>query len=106
MQYLQPWILIACVLMAVGRFTVPGHGLSYAGTFEAVSHILVGMILTVIAVNPFCAAGKFYSLANNPSLQILSNEYNETRKFAFVCLLLVSILELVMALNVPKAGVA
>jgi hypothetical protein len=47
MSHTQFLIFIACGLMAAGRFTVPGHGLSYAGTFEAVSHILVGMVLMV-----------------------------------------------------------
>ncbi len=41
------------LLVVVGRFTVPGHGLSYAGTYEALAHIWCGamIVLTVYEWN-------------------------------------------------------
>jgi hypothetical protein len=35
------------LLTAVGRFIVPGHGLSWAGTYEAFAHLWVGGLLGV-----------------------------------------------------------
>lgn len=42
-------LLLTAVAVAAGRFAVPGHGLSWAGSYEAVAHIWVGAML-VIAV--------------------------------------------------------
>jgi hypothetical protein len=42
------WTLIITALsivVALGRFTIPGHGLSYAGTYEAFAHIWVGALI-------------------------------------------------------------
>lgn len=42
------WLLwLSCLLVAIGRFTVPGHGLSWPGTYEAFSHLAVGWMLGV-----------------------------------------------------------
>ena len=38
-------ILIGSVLVAGGRFTVPGHGVSWPGSYEAVAHIWVGVLI-------------------------------------------------------------
>jgi hypothetical protein len=38
-------IILFSLIVGFGRFTVPGHDLSYAGTYEAVAHIWVGMLL-------------------------------------------------------------
>jgi hypothetical protein len=44
----MPWFLIVIsVLMIFGRATVPGHDLSYAGSYEAFAHIWVGVLLTL-----------------------------------------------------------
>jgi hypothetical protein len=40
-------LLIGTALMVGGRFLIPGHDLSWAGTYEAVAHIWVGVLLTV-----------------------------------------------------------
>jgi hypothetical protein len=104
MPHVQFLVFIACGLMAAGRFTIPGHGLSYAGTFEAVSHIIVGLIVLIIAVNPFRLAIKYYGLRGTSAqdFAFVANEYDDTRKFAGMCLLAVSLLELVMAMMVAK----
>lgn len=36
---------VSCLLVIGGRFLIPGHGLSWAGTYEAVVHIWVGIVL-------------------------------------------------------------
>lgn len=42
------WLLIGLsAAVAVGRFLVPGHGLSAAGTYEALAHIVVGFLLAL-----------------------------------------------------------
>lgn len=38
---------LAALAVALGRLTVPGHGLSYAGSYEAVAHIVVGALFAV-----------------------------------------------------------
>ena len=38
-------ILIAGLAVALLRLTVPGHGFSWPGTYEAVAHIVCGMLL-------------------------------------------------------------
>ncbi len=40
-------LLIGTALMVVGRFLIPGHNLSWAGTYEAFAHIWTGVLLTV-----------------------------------------------------------
>ena len=40
-------IVIGSVLVAAGRFTVPGHGASWPGSYEAVAHIWVGVLLAL-----------------------------------------------------------
>jgi hypothetical protein len=42
------FVLISLVI-AFGRFTVPGHSLSYPGAYEAFAHIWVGALI-VLAV--------------------------------------------------------
>lgn len=41
------FLLVGSVLVAAGRFTVPGHGLTYAGSYEAFAHIWVGVLLVL-----------------------------------------------------------
>ena len=43
-------LVITAALLFVGRFTVPGHGLSWAGTYEAFAHIWVGAVGAVFVV--------------------------------------------------------
>lgn len=40
-------IVFTLALVIVGRCTVPGHGLSWPGTYEAAAHIWVGWLLAV-----------------------------------------------------------
>jgi len=44
-------VLVAAILITVLRSTVPGHGLSYAGSYEAVAHLFVGGLLGAWLVN-------------------------------------------------------
>ncbi len=37
-------LLISALLIVVGRFTVPSHGLSWPGSYEAIAHIWVGIL--------------------------------------------------------------
>jgi hypothetical protein len=39
------FIIVASVAVAVGRFTVPSHGFSWPGTYEAIAHIWVGVLI-------------------------------------------------------------
>lgn len=41
------WLIVISVLVGLGRFLVPGHNLSWAGTYEAVAHIWVGVLLVL-----------------------------------------------------------
>lgn len=38
-------IIICSLIFGIGRFTVAGHALSAAGTYEALAHIWVGFLL-------------------------------------------------------------
>jgi hypothetical protein len=40
-------LIAISIVVAIGRFTVPGHGLSYPGTYEAFAHIFVGFLFAV-----------------------------------------------------------
>lgn len=40
-------IAASSLLVLVGRFLVPGHDLSWAGSYEAIAHIWVGVMLTL-----------------------------------------------------------
>ncbi len=40
-------IILCALLVGAGRLTVSGHDLSWAGSYEAFSHILVGALLVV-----------------------------------------------------------
>lgn len=67
-------IVVGSVLVAGGRFAVPGHGVSWPGTYEAVAHIWVGVLIC---------------------LGFTGNH----KKEAWSALVLTSVLELVMALR-------
>lgn len=41
------WIALLSLLVAFGRFLIPGHELSPAGTYEALAHIWVGVLLVL-----------------------------------------------------------
>jgi hypothetical protein len=43
-------VVLVSVLVGLGRATVPGHGLSWPGTYEAAAHIWVGYLLGLIAL--------------------------------------------------------
>lgn len=43
-------LLISSLLILVGRLYVPGHSLSWAGTYEAFTHIWVGIVGTLTVV--------------------------------------------------------
>ena len=43
------WALVlVSLLIAAGRFTVPGHDLSWPGSYEALAHIWVGALMAMI----------------------------------------------------------
>lgn len=42
------WLIVISVLVGLGRFLVPGHNLSWAGTYEDLAHIWVGILLILI----------------------------------------------------------
>lgn len=39
------WLLVISTVIGLLRFTVPGHGLSWPGTYEAFAHIWVGVLI-------------------------------------------------------------
>lgn len=39
------FLVLATIVISVLRFFVPGHDLSWPGTYEAFAHILVGMLI-------------------------------------------------------------
>jgi hypothetical protein len=41
------FIIVTALVVVAGRFTIPGHGLSYAGTYEALAHIWVGAMIVL-----------------------------------------------------------
>jgi hypothetical protein len=43
-------IVLVSVLVGLGRATVPGHGPSWPGTYEALAHIWVGYLLGLVAL--------------------------------------------------------
>lgn len=45
-------VILGSVLVALGRFFVPGHGLSWPGTYEAFAHLWCGFLLGVVAFRP------------------------------------------------------
>jgi hypothetical protein len=67
-------IVIGSVLVAAGRFTVPSHGVSWPGSYEAMAHIWVGVLICL----GFTGSHK---------------------KEAWIALALTSVLELAMALR-------
>jgi hypothetical protein len=50
------WMTLVSVLVGLGRLTVPGHDLSYAGTYEALAHIWVGVLFTLATQQAIAAA--------------------------------------------------
>lgn len=70
------FLLCSCVLVGIGRFMVPGHGLSWPGTYEAFAHILVGMLICLGCIG----------------------QYKEDRVFAWIALAVLTALETVMFL--------
>jgi hypothetical protein len=44
-------VIIITIVVVLGRLTVPGHELSWAGTYRALAHIWVG-ILMVLCIYP------------------------------------------------------
>lgn len=67
-------ILIASVGIAIGRLLIPGHDVSWPGTYEALAHIFVGMLL--------------YACFTEPEKHV--------RRFALWCLVAITVLEVVM----------
>jgi len=65
-------IYLLSLMVGVGRLTIPGHDLSWPGTYEAFAHIWVGMLLV------FCF--------RRGTLQ----------KSAIICLVITSVIEIVM----------
>lgn len=41
------WIAVLSLAVAIGRLFVPGHDLSWAGTYEAFAHIWVGALIVL-----------------------------------------------------------
>jgi len=40
-------VMLFSALVGWGRYMVPGHSLSWAGTYEAFAHIWVGILITM-----------------------------------------------------------
>jgi hypothetical protein len=44
---LTTFIIASAMIVGLGRITVPGHGLSWPGTYEAFAHIWIGWMIGV-----------------------------------------------------------
>lgn len=45
-------LIIASLLVAIGRFTIPGHPLTgWPGTYEAFAHIWMGFLIAVACID-------------------------------------------------------
>ncbi len=55
-------LLLSSLLIGVGRFTVPGHDLSWPGSYEAFSHIWVGATLTLAIIYWHHRVGKLAAI--------------------------------------------
>jgi hypothetical protein len=47
------FLFLMSVAVAVLRFAIPGHGLSWPGTYEAFAHIWIGFLFGVVAFVPY-----------------------------------------------------
>jgi len=47
----KSFLAVGCLLVGVGRLTVPGHSLSWAGTYEAFAHIWIGVLICLATQN-------------------------------------------------------
>ena len=41
------WLILVTLLVGIGRFLIPGHHVSLAGTYEALAHIWIGVLATI-----------------------------------------------------------
>lgn len=48
-------VVLGAALVAFLRFSVPGHGFSWAGSYEAIAHIVCGMLLMLACQRDKCA---------------------------------------------------
>lgn len=46
------FLLLGSLLVGFGRLAVPGHDLSWAGSYEALAHVWVGVLLTLGVIGP------------------------------------------------------
>lgn len=76
------WIIVVSVLVGLGRFLIPGHNLSWAGTYEAFAHIWVGALLVFV-------------FERNPPSPIIDIT-TERRQWAIVSLVAITVIEGVM----------
>jgi hypothetical protein len=69
-------VIVLSLLTAIGRFFIPGHNLTWPGTYEAFAHIWVGYLIAIII---------FF--------------WNDMRgKVAALCLAFITVLEIIMFL--------
>lgn len=67
------WIILATLVVSILRLFIPSHPLSWNGTYEALAHVYVGVLLTLM----------------------LSRRFQpKTRQLAFVCLMLATTVEI------------
>lgn len=77
------WVIALSLLVGIGRFFVPGHGLSWPGTYEAMAHIWVGALFV-------------WALSDGSSPQ--KGPRVDFRISAIACLVVITVLEIVMFL--------
>jgi hypothetical protein len=56
-------VFLGAFVMMLGRLTVPGHGLSWAGTYEALAHIWVGIVIAGAAYDKSYRWAYLFTLA-------------------------------------------
>lgn len=80
------FILIVSMAVAIGRFLVPGHALSWAGTYEALAHIWVGALLVWGLSGPDSPPGR----RQRPTASWIT---------ALICLVVLTLVEVVKFLS-------
>lgn len=55
-------LVVSAILVGIGRFTIPSHGLSWPGTYEALVHIWCGVLIVFSFQRNWLALGLLITL--------------------------------------------
>ncbi|HTP77710.1 MAG TPA: hypothetical protein VMJ73_12105 [Rhizomicrobium sp.] len=87
----------AALFLGIGRFTIPGHGLTgWPGFYEAVGHILLGMMIAVALYAIWCWISQALSVVFYAELPAWEWPSLTASTLAFWLVLGLTVLEIVM----------